>query len=241
MLAAAKLSAVIHMDPKKFFIDDRLRGICAYCGGVPDSRDHVPSKILLDEPYPDNLPVAESCSSCNQGFSAAEEYLACLIECVVHGTTTPNESFRPKIAATLKARPAIADKIENGKRIDSSGGLIWQPEEERVREVVLKLARGHIANELSVQRVDDPEFIDIFPLAGMTKDQLELFFSLPSSHLYPEIGSRAFVSVCSDKANAFESWFTVQNNRYQYAIGQSEGDWVKIIINGYLGCHVAWS
>ena len=228
------------MDPKKLFIDDRLKGVCAYCGGIPGTRDHVPSKILLDEPYPENLPVAESCSSCNQGFSASEEYLACLIECVINGSTRPNESFRPKVAATLKARPAIANRIEAGKQVDASGNLIWQPERGRVEEVILKLARGHMAYELGIQRIDSPEVMDIFPLPSLTENQVENFFSLPSSHLYPEIGSRAFVSVCSGKQRAFESWLVIQDGRYQYAIGQSEGDWVKIVISNYLACHVAW-
>jgi len=228
------------MDPKKLFIDDRMKGVCAYCGGVPDTRDHVPSKILLDEPYPENLPVAESCSSCNRGFSASEEYLACLIECVINGTTSPNDNFRPKIAATLKARPAIANRIESGKEVDAGGNLIWQPEEERVKEIILKLARGHLAYELGIQRIEEPEFLDVFPLPSLDENQIESFFSLLSSHLYPEIGSRAFVSVCSGKHTAFERWLVVQKNRYQYAIGQSEGDWVKIVINDYLACHVAW-
>ena len=232
---------VIHMDPKKLFIDDRLKGICAYCGGVPDSRDHVPSKVLLDEPYPENLPVAESCSSCNQGFSAAEEYLACLIECVIHGTTIPNEKFRPKIYATLNARPSLASRIEKGKKIDGNGSIVWQPENECVEEVVLKLARGHIAYELGIQRVDDPELIEILPLPASTVEQKDDFLSLPSSHLYPEIGSRSFVSVLTGKPSAFENWLVVQNGRYQYAVGQSEGDWVKVLINNYLACHVAWA
>ena len=228
------------MDPKKLFFDDRLKGMCAYCGGAPDSRDHVPSKILLDEPYPDNLPVTESCTTCNQGFSVAEEYLACLIECVTNGTTCPNENFRPKIAAILKARSSIASKIESGKHLGEDGNLFWQPDEELVRDVVLKLARGHIAYELGMQRTNEPECVNIFPLAGVSKDQLEEFYTLPSSHLYPEIGSRAFVCVCSGKQTAFENWVVVQDNRYQYAIGQSEGDWVKIVINGYLACLIAW-
>ena len=228
------------MDPKKLFNDDRMKGVCAYCGGMPNSRDHVPSKVLLDEPYPKNLPVVESCTSCNQGVSAAEEYIACLIECVTHGTTIPNEKFRPKIFATLNARPSIAIRIEKGKKADRHGNLVWQPEEESVKEVILKLARGHIAYELGIQRVDEPDFIDIFPLPIMAKEQLEMFLSLRASLLYPENGSRAFVNVLSGKFSAFENWLVVQNRRYQYAVGQSEGDWVKIIINDYLACHVVW-
>lgn len=230
----------INMDPKKLFFDDRMKGVCAYCGCKPNTRDHVPSKVLLDEPYPKNLPVVESCASCNQGFSAAEEYIACLIECVMQGTTIPNEKFRPKIFATLNARPSIASRIEKGKKVDHQGNLVWQPEAESIKKVVLKLARGHIAYELGMQRTDDPEFIDIFPLPAMAKEQLEMFYSLSTSHLYPEIGSRAFVSVLSGKVSAYENWLVVQKGRYEYAVGQSEGDWVKIIINDYLACHVVW-
>lgn len=228
------------MDPKKLFIDDRMKDICVYCGGLPDTRDHVPSRVLLDEPYPENLPVVASCKTCNQGFSASEEYFACLIECVIRGTTIPNENFRRKVFDTLKARPSIASRIENRKRIDCNGVYVWMPEAERVKEVVLKLARGHIAYELGLQRADIPDFIMIMPLYAMTDEQLESFISLPTLQLYPEIGSRAYIKLFTDKPNAFENWLIVQDGLYEYALGQSEGDWVKIIINEYLACHVAW-
>ncbi len=37
------------MDPRKLFIDERLTGMCVYCGTRPDTRDTVPSKVLLDD------------------------------------------------------------------------------------------------------------------------------------------------------------------------------------------------
>jgi hypothetical protein len=61
------------------FSDLRLDAQCAYCGSFPESRDHVPSKILLDEPFPYNLPVVPSCNNCNNGFSKDETYFACAI------------------------------------------------------------------------------------------------------------------------------------------------------------------
>jgi len=45
------------MDPRHLFIDERLTGICVYCGGQSDTKDHVPSKVLLDKPYPPQLPM----------------------------------------------------------------------------------------------------------------------------------------------------------------------------------------
>lgn len=228
------------MDPKQLFIDQRFEGVCSYCGAWANSRDHVPSKILLDEPYPINLPVAESCNICNQGFSVSEEYVACMIECVKHGTTEPNNNFRPKIAATLRARPVIAQKIEAARFISESGMIVWQPEIHRVREVVMKLARGHVAYELGLQRIDSPLVLEIIPIPTMSQDQLQSFFELRSSHIYPEIGSRSFINILKGKSSAYESWYVVQESTYQYAVGQGSGDWVKIVIGDYLACQVVW-
>ena len=230
------------MDPRKLFIDDRFPGICAYCGAVTDSRDHVPSRILLDEPYPNNLPVAESCIQCNQGFSLSEEYSACLIECVIQGTTIPNSNFRSKVAETLVSRPSIRQRIELGKEVDENNNTIWKPELERVTEVVLKLARGHVSYELGIQHIESPEIIEIFPIQVMSEEQIELFFSLENEvgHLYPEIGSRAFINSLTGKATAYDQWHIIQSDRYQYALGQSCGDWVKIVLINYLACYVVW-
>ena len=53
--------------------------------GLRKSRDHVPSKVLLRQPYPENLPVVEICSRCNSGFAKEEEYVAAFVSAVVWG------------------------------------------------------------------------------------------------------------------------------------------------------------
>ncbi len=224
------------------FIDKRLKGICAYCGAPANSRDHVPSKAFLDEPFPPNLPISESCSECNNRFSIDEEYLSCLIECVIHGTTEPTDRFRLKAAKTLRAKPSIAARIESGKKFDRNNKLIWCPEWPRVMNVVLKLARGHISYEIGLQHIEDPMVLDILPFESMSKTELERFNSLAerTGTLYPEIGSRAFNNLIEGKEHSYGQWNTVQDGRYRYAIGQSYGDWVKIVLSEYLACHVAW-
>ena len=230
------------MDPKQLFIDERFKGICAYCGAGANCRDHIPSRVLLDDPYPANLPVAESCSQCNSGFSTDEEYLSCLIECVIHGTTEPNDRFRPKVAKILKARPSIATRIETGKTLDHNNDPVWQPEWSRVREVILKLARGHMSYELGLQHTEEPLIVDIMPAPCMSEDEIEQFNSLneETGFLYPELGSRAFINLLSGKPTAYGQWHVVQENRYRYAIGQSSGDWVKFVLSEYLACRVVW-
>jgi len=73
------------MDPRQLFIDERHTGMCVYCGTHPDTRDHFPSKVLLDEPYPPELPVVRACEKCNASFSLDEQYLACFLDCVIRG------------------------------------------------------------------------------------------------------------------------------------------------------------
>lgn len=75
------------MDPRHLFVRQRLTRSCVYCGGIADTQDHVSSRVLLDDPKPVNIPVVEACKECNQGFSMDEEYLACLLDCVLCDTT----------------------------------------------------------------------------------------------------------------------------------------------------------
>jgi hypothetical protein len=64
------------MDQLRDHADNRLINGCIYCGGPEETRDHVPSRVFLDSPPPENLPVVWACASCNQGFSLDEAYLA---------------------------------------------------------------------------------------------------------------------------------------------------------------------
>lgn len=54
----------------------RNEGECVHCGGAAETADHVPSKELLDEPYPTNLMVCPACFSCNNSLLSDEGCLA---------------------------------------------------------------------------------------------------------------------------------------------------------------------
>jgi hypothetical protein len=127
------------MNPDHLFVDERCTGMCAYCGGEPSTRDHVPSRVLLDEPYPPELPVVDACIKCNNGFSSDEAYVACFLECVLAGSTEPGRIGRPKISRLLKKEPALRVRIAQCVSQDESGRLVWKPEDARFRTVILKL------------------------------------------------------------------------------------------------------
>lgn len=151
------------MDPRKLFVDERLVGICAYCGTVPDTRDHVPSRVLLDEPFPADLAVVEACRLCNESFSRDEEYVACLVECVIRETVDPDGLRREKIKRILNGRPLLAAKIREGRVEGATGDLIWQADTARIRNVALKLARGHLAFEFNVFHFEEPDALKVLP------------------------------------------------------------------------------
>ena len=228
------------MDPRKLTVDSRLQGICAYCGGPPETSDHVPSKVFLDQPYPLDLPVVECCVSCNGGFSDAEQYVACLLECVKAGTTKLDGKSRDKIVRTLDARPHLAKLIEASRQEGGDGQIVWSPDHQKVRQVVVKLATGHLFHELGIPFNGDPECVSMTPLASMSEADRDAFFALGTSGLWPEVGSRAFTAVILGGVTAFESWRTVQPGNYAYAVGQGDGDYVKIVLGDYLACHVIW-
>ena len=136
------------MDQLRNYADDRLIRGCIYCDGSEETRDHVPSRVFLDSPLPENLPVVAACWSCNNGFSRDEEYVACLIESAIAGSTNPDHIGRPEIANILRRSPALRARIEGAKSCED-GQILFGFEPERVKNVLLKLARGHAAFELS--------------------------------------------------------------------------------------------
>lgn len=230
-------------DPRKLFVDERMRGLCAFCGRKPNTRDHCPSKVLLDEPYPPNLAIVDSCAKCNSSFSLDEEYVATLVECVLRGSTDPDAVQRSGIKKTLLHAPRLAAQIQSRMTSDLKGNQIWQADMDRVRRVVLKLARGHLDYELSVQEIGEPTEFFACPLMSMT-DREKANFENPNPHsssLYPELGSRAFMRLFASNGDGYgDGWITVQDGRYRYLVGQTQGNFVHIALSEYLACRAAW-
>lgn len=227
------------IDAQQLFADERNSGFCVFCGGEPTTRDHVPSKILLDEPYPSDLPVVSACNTCNNGFSLDEEYLACLLECALKGSAKPEGVDREKIKRILAARPDLAARIEQGASEDSSGGLMWSVEHDRVQKIVVKLARGHLAYDLSEPHLEAPDSVTCIPLVSLSEQQRADFETVSASGIagWPEVGSRAFIRACY---GGDSGWIVVQPNRYRYFVANSGRANVRIVLSEYLACEVTW-
>jgi hypothetical protein len=229
------------MDQLGTFSDERLSAFCAYCGGPPTTRDHVPSKVFLDEPYPPNLPVVPVCMACNASLSLDEEYVACFLECVLCGSTSSDSLKRDKVRKILERNRRLASRIESARVERKNGVSLWKVEEPRLATVLMKLARGHLAYELAELRLDSVPSTFTSPLSTMTEQQRISFESALRRNILPEIGSRGFLRmVKSSDTREYFDWQIVQAGRYRYLAAVSRNLLVRFVLSEYLACEVIW-
>lgn len=232
------------MDPRHLFLDERLRKVCVYCGAEPDTHDHVPSKVLLDEPFPPQLPVVNACERCNSSFSLHEQFLACFLECVLVGTTELSAIRRDKIRRILTENSSLGTRISASRRDDGMGNLLWQTDDDRIRKVMLKLARGHVAYEL-YPKLEEPRELVVVPLPSLTELERTAFEDthISDASVWGELGNRSFLRAAGKKPDQFErvgDWIVVQPGRYRYAVVETGGPLVRLVLSEYLACQVVW-
>lgn len=235
------------------FADNRLIGGCVYCGGSAETRDHVPSKCLLESPYPENLPVVECCDSCNQYFSKDEQYFVCLLESVLCGSTDSEKIRRPSVARIMQKSPALRQRIEKSKT-EVDGLIAFVPEMERICNVMLKLARGHAAFELSQPCRSEPDHFWCGPLSSLPKESQDVFHSVHFQEIFGEVGSRnmqrllitqmTLNSETGSQQNVgmiINDWIDVQDDQYRFIAIEDMGTLIiRIVIAEYFACEVAW-
>lgn len=116
---------------------------CIYCGGKADTRDHVPPKALLLEPWPPNLRTVPACSPCNSAWSLDEQYLAII---VAHLTENPRvmATLDPggAVDRALAAAPLLDDRIIASLFVEDDGRAALAPEIGRMGRIAEKVAHG---------------------------------------------------------------------------------------------------
>lgn len=235
----------------KIFSDERLDYVCSYCGeNAPVTRDHVPSRILLDNPFPENLPLVGCCQECNNGFSQDEEYFAAVIECVIHSTSNPEFLSREKIKKVLRHNAKLRQRIESSFIKDYPAlfddfkpRLYYKIESERFENVLIKLAKGHVKFEYSTPMFENPNVIWFKYINELSEEEHTAFYNIEDSGKMAEIGSRAFYKIHVDSAmQAYHNqWENVQKGRYAYCVTNNMGlTAVRIILSNYLACYIAW-
>lgn len=207
----------------------------------------------MEKPYPPNLPVVGCCEKCNQNFSKDEQYFVCLIESVLCRSTDPGKINRPSVSKIMKKLPTLRQRIENSKT-EMKGQIVFVPEFDRIRNVMLKLARGHAAFELSHPCRKKPDHFWCGPLLALPQEVQEDFNSVHFQEILGEIGSRNIQRLLvtemtqlteNGETNTINmiinDWLDVQDGLYRYlAIDDMGSIVIRIVIAEYLACEVEW-
>jgi len=239
------------MDRIEDFVDERQKSWCIQCGAwigdVETSEDHLPSKVLLREPRPANVPVVTICAACNNGFSADEEYLSLFLHCVLAGSTDPERHDNEKVARALRRHKKLRARIERSKTAhraaDGETRLVWMPETERVNRVVVKNARGHAFYEYGEPMLAEPDQVRAAPLESLTAAERRAFENIGGDGTiagWPEVGSRMMTRVMTGQ-DLRDGWVIVQEGVYRYGVAQSGGILVRSVLLEYLATEVCWN
>jgi len=230
------------------FVDERHKVCCIHCGtvlaSVETNLDHVPSKSILDRPFPENLPTIRICRSCNTSFSRDEEYFIAFLGSVLAGTTVPDHQVVERAAKTLSHNLRLQDEIEAQLRVekDAAGNdrVTFVPDIDRIRNVVIKNARGHVLFEHGQPARGAPAHIAIEPLQVLIPEAITSFETIDYGPGWPEVGSRLMSRLFSGEDMRADGWVIVQPNVYRFAVMDNDQFVVRTVIREYLAAEVAW-
>jgi hypothetical protein len=120
-----------------------LDQFCLYCGRAADTREHVPPRTFLEQPWPINLRTVPSCLACNRAWSLDEQYLAVVLAqvgSVPHLAAKVEEGGM--VDRALRASPKLDDRIIRSLSVAADGRVQFRPETGRIAAVVEKVAFG---------------------------------------------------------------------------------------------------
>ncbi|MDE2102112.1 MAG: hypothetical protein KGL39_33005 [Patescibacteria group bacterium] len=231
------------MDEIHEFVDERQGTCCLHCArqlaDVKRSRDHVPTKTLLHPPYPPNLPIVVLCHECNQGFSPDEQYLVAFLSAVLAGSSEPDAQVNPNARRILRYNRVLQADIE-AARNDDEGTPLWRSDQGRIRRVIVKNARGHAFFEYGELMLCDPALVSFVPLPVMKSEDRARVEDIPSTGLWPEVGSRMMKRVMTGQ-DLDGPWVVVQDGIYRYGVTLIDGGLlVRSVLHEYLATEVLW-
>lgn len=220
---------------------------CIYCGTLATTREHIPSKAFLLEPYPENLPTIPACFECNNSYSEDEKYVACFLDVLksqIYSDYSQQEQTNIRLSKDEKLQRILKEEI----RVDD-GKVYYQPDERRIFRILLKLARCHAGFEFDHVNFDDTKANIWYDFSFNISGEVMLDFNLtPEMDKAPEVGSRGVVTpfvvqnVETGETVAFAFWNEVQEDQYRYQVSLNEDGsiTVKIVIFEFLHCKVTF-
>lgn len=215
---------------------------CIYCGKPATTREHVPSKAFLVEPYPENLSTIPACFECNNGYSEDEKYVTCFLD-VLKSHIYLDYALQKETESRLSKDEKLKSILNEQIRIED-GKVFIRPDNQRIQRILLKLAKGHAGFELDYVNFDNTETQIWYEfIFNISENDLYEFNSIPTYQVYPEVGSRGMYiiqNIVTGDAQIFANWMDVQDGQYRYQVSYNDNGCisVKIVILELLYCEV---
>ena len=179
---------------------------------------------------------------------------ACLIECVLCGTTDPLGITRDSVATILRRSVRLRALLESQRKI-VDGQVGFEPAADRVTAVIRKLAAGHAAYELARANLGEPTSTLLrSPRVNVTGAARAVECAADRGALrggrfplYAAYGGHAARRGRYERnprtvGMLLNDWVEVQSARYRYLAAESvDGVLVRLVIAEYLAAEVWWA
>jgi hypothetical protein len=183
----------------------KKRGLCAYCGREKKlTADHVPPKLLLEQPFPLNLLTVPACHDCNSGFKKDDEYTRTVLALDIRANW--NYAAQSNLSAIVRSlqRPNargfseyLSQQSHQMRIVAPSGTPITSIEidKQRTNASGLHILRGLYFHETGkrLTALSHPD-LRIASMSGLTAEDPEMLtiaraFRLFSDHRSGEMGT----------------------------------------------------
>ena len=222
------------------YADERQTSLCAYCGEYKTkfTRDHSPSKVFLNKPYPNNLYVLYACFKCNNSFSFDEEYVSYWIAIALYKLNSTKTNKYESAMRAIKRNDKLK-KLFFGTSLFDEDDLV-PIDEIRLKNIFYKLASGHILYHHNNPKYTFPTTINWSFLLSLNENDRMLFEFEPLAEVYPEVGSRTILGI-DRHGNLCYPWIDVQKGVYRYLVAETgNSQIVKIVFSEFLACEIVW-
>ncbi len=144
---------------------------CAYCRrNKATSKDHAPSKVLMEKPYPDNLLTIPACFSCNNGFSSDEEYLINVLCEISVSQTLIGKKQSGNVFRARNRSQKLRELIHESLLAADDGRIYFKTDFNPVKLIIEKIALGLFFHRYKkFARLEDFNFFGFYPF---TVDEL---------------------------------------------------------------------
>lgn len=112
---------------------------------------------------------------------------------------------------------------------------------DRIKNVLVKNARGHIMYEHGEPVEGTPTSVDAVPIQYLTEESYKRFEEIDYGTGWPEVGSRLMDRLITGRDMRSDGWIELQRDTYRYAAMCHGNFIVRIVVEEYLAAEVVWS